>query len=205
MTETLRILTLDLLGGHPALDFINTVDWRDRADAEDCLVSYAALLAWAKRVGLLEPAEAKALAQAADAEPAAADAALAAAVALRETLYRLFGRKGAKPADLERLNHWLAEMPATARLVATKGGGGFAWAEPRAGLGLSAPILRLAHAAAELLASDRLPRVHVCGGPGCGWLFLDTSPSGRRRWCSMESCGNRAKAQRHYRKAKAAE
>ncbi|MFC3676694.1 CGNR zinc finger domain-containing protein [Ferrovibrio xuzhouensis] len=205
MTETSRILALDLLGGHPALDFINTVDWRDRADAEDCLVSYAALLAWAKRVGLLDAAEAKALAQAADAEPEAADAALSAAVDLRETLHRLLTHAG-KPAaaDLERLNHWLAEMPATARLVAAKGGG-YAWAEPRAGLGLSAPILRLAHAAAGLLASDRLPRVHVCGGPGCGWLFLDTSPSGRRRWCAMESCGNRAKAQRHYRRAKAGE
>src|SRR3546814_6532993 len=105
-----------LLGGHPALDFINTVDWRDRADAEDCLVSYAALLAWARRVGLLDAAEAKALALAADAEPEAAETALSAAVDLRETLYRLFGRKGAKPADLERLNHWLAEMPETARL-----------------------------------------------------------------------------------------
>jgi predicted RNA-binding Zn ribbon-like protein len=202
MAEAFRILSLDLLGGHPALDFINTVDWRDRADAEDCLVSYAALLAWARRVGLLDAAEAKVLARAAATEPAAAAAALAAAIGLRETLYRLLGRRGARPADLERLNHWLAEAPATARLVPAKGGG-YAWAEPRAGLGLAAPLQRLAHAAAGLLVSGRLPRVHTCAGPGCGWLFLDTSPSGRRRWCSMEGCGNRAKAQRHYRKAKA--
>lgn len=209
--QPLRILSLDLLGGHPALDFINTVDWRGRgADAEDCLDSYAALLAWAKRVALLEPAEAKALAQAAAAEPDAAAAALAAAVSLRETLYRLVMAAGTgagkKPAaDLERLNHWLAEAPATARLVPAKGGGGYAWAEPRAGLGLAAPLQRLAHAAAELLTSDRLARVHTCAGPGCGWLFIDASPSGRRRWCSMETCGNRAKAQRHYKKARTAE
>ncbi|WP_443691321.1 CGNR zinc finger domain-containing protein [Pseudomonas sp.] len=33
---------------------------------------------------------------------------------------------------------------------------------------------------------------------GCTWLFIDTSKNHRRRWCSMATCGNRAKAQRHY-------
>lgn len=205
MTGPLRILQLEPLGGHPALDFINTLDWRGRADAaEECLVSYQALLVWASRGGLLEPREAKALDGAAAAEPEAAAEALAETVALREALHRLVAAAtaGGQPAtaDLERLNHWLAATPATARLVA-RPGGGYAWAEPRAGLGLSAPIIRIAHQAAELLASDRLGRVRCCAGPGCGWLFVDASPNRGRRWCSMEGCGNRAKAKRHYRRA----
>jgi predicted RNA-binding Zn ribbon-like protein len=42
--------------------------------------------------------------------------------------------------------------------------------------------------------------VKECDGHDCGWLFLDTSKAGRRRWCSMDVCGNRAKAQRYRRR-----
>ena len=46
----------------------------------------------------------------------------------------------------------------------------------------------------DLLAGPRLDRVRRCANPECGWLFLDDSRAGKRRWCSMQSCGNRAKA-----------
>lgn len=42
-------------------------------------------------------------------------------------------------------------------------------------------------------------RLHAC--PRCGWLFVDTSRGGKRRWCSMQTCGNREKASRHKEKA----
>src|SRR5699024_10403516 len=51
--------------------------------------------------------------------------------------------------------------------------------------------------AARLLASDERTQPSICGR--CTWLFLDPSPTRRRRWCSMAICGNRAKAQRHQR------
>ena len=57
------------------------------------------------------------------------------------------------------------------------------------------PLLRVAWAAGELLTSGELDRVKACPGDECGWLFLDRS--GRRRWCSMDSCGNRAKVRAH--------
>src|SRR6266513_2507587 len=45
---------------------------------------------------------------------------------------------------------------------------------------------------------SRLKRVSRCPGRGCGWLFLNTS--GRRRWCSMSTCGSREKMRRlHHR------
>ena len=51
--------------------------------------------------------------------------------------------------------------------------------------------------AVALLADEgRLARVRRCPGPSCGWLFLDTS--GRRRWCSMTTCGSRVKMRRLY-------
>lgn len=65
-------------------------------------------------------------------------------------------------------------------------------------LPLTAHILA---SAISILADDReFSRLGVCPGSGCGWMFIDESRNGRRRWCSMEICGNRAKAKRHYAK-----
>jgi predicted RNA-binding Zn ribbon-like protein len=45
-------------------------------------------------------------------------------------------------------------------------------------------------------------RVRECANNRCLWLFLDDSKNGTRRWCSMQACGNRAKAYRHYLRQK---
>ena len=68
---------------------------------------------------------------------------------------------------------------------------------------LAAPLRPIVRSAAELLVSDQLDRVRECDGARCTWLFLDQSRNRSRRWCSMETCGNRAKARRHYRRTKA--
>jgi len=57
------------------------------------------------------------------------------------------------------------------------------------------PLRAIVHHAARLLASPDSREVRACPGVGCGWLFRD--PRGRRRWCVMAVCGNRAKAARH--------
>jgi predicted RNA-binding Zn ribbon-like protein len=56
--------------------------------------------------------------------------------------------------------------------------------------GLAAPLV-------ESVAAGETERLRICANDGCRWVFEDTSPTGRRRWCSMASCGNRAKAARH--------
>lgn len=61
-----------------------------------------------------------------------------------------------------------------------------------------APLWPVARSAGDLLVEGDPRRVRVCAGERRGWLFLDTSKSGSRRWCSMEGCGNRAKARQHY-------
>ena len=58
---------------------------------------------------------------------------------------------------------------------------------------------RVLHAAG-LLTDAELQRVRQCAGDPCGWLFYDTSRNRRRRWCTMEGCGNRAKARRYYQR-----
>lgn len=63
--------------------------------------------------------------------------------------------------------------------------------------GLLAPV---AAAAAELLATGDRSRLRRCPAEGCGRWFHDVSRNGRRRWCSMARCGNRAKVAAHYRR-----
>ncbi len=132
--------------------------------------------------------------------PARAEASLAAALALREALFRIFAATtaGAAPetADTEAFNAALRAAPDRARL--RLGPDGWGWdlppRPPAPGL-LLAPVL---WSAGDLLAGSRLPLVRQCANPQCRWLFLDDSKSGTRRWCSMSACGNRAKAHRHY-------
>ena len=61
---------------------------------------------------------------------------------------------------------------------------------------LAAPII-------HELASGRPDRFRICANETCRWTFYDASPTGRRRWCDMKTCGNRAKAARHRQRAKA--
>lgn len=58
-------------------------------------------------------------------------------------------------------------------------------------------LARLAEPLVHEIASGRPDRLRICDNDRCRWLFYDASPTGRRRWCDMASCGNRAKAARH--------
>ena len=102
--------------------------------------------------------------------------------------------------DLAVLNEALAAAPG--RRTLKRGRHGYEWdVDARSGtaLGLIAPVL---WSAGDLLTGPRLDRVRRCANLECGWLFLDDSRAGKRRWCSMSACGNRAKARRHYHKSK---
>ena len=168
------------------LDFANTRYWRGQATATETLNAPSDLAAWAKAAK----------------SPAARE--FEAALALRETLYRLFNAqaegKAAAPRDLESLNQALAHAPT--RTTLRRGRDSYSWdVDVKSGtaLALLAPVL---WSAGDLLAGPRLDRVRRCANPECGWLFLDDSRAGKRRWCSMSACGNRAKARRHYHKSK---
>ena len=122
------------------------------------------------------------------------------AIGLRETIFAALPRPrpGGAPAedDLAALNAALAQAPARQRV--RPGGWDIGAPEPSVGT-LLAPAL---WSAADLLVGHQLARVRQCANPACGWLFLDNSKSGNRRWCSMSACGNRAKAHRHYLRQK---
>jgi predicted RNA-binding Zn ribbon-like protein len=186
-----------LLGGRLCLDFANTVDPRHGDRPYDFLATYADLVRWAERAGAM-PADAP-LAPGPPGDRVTAT--LEAARTLRDQLYRVFSRIAAEaqpdPADLDALARAHARAAAHARIVPARGGLRWAWDEDLHAT--DRMLWPIARDAADLLTTGRLDRIRECpGADGCGWLFYDTSRNGRRRWCSMEGCGNRVKGRRHY-------
>lgn len=192
----------ELSGGALCLDFTNTWGDRQRPDS-DRLRSYPSLLDFASQTGLLGRREAAALLRRARSTPAGAAAALGAARRLRDALYRLFSAQArgqrVPAADLDAVN--AALQAALPHLKVERRDGRYAWGWEEGGE-LAAPLRPIVRSAAELLTGDDLARVRECDGADCTWLFLDQSRNRSRRWCSMESCGNRAKARRHYHRTR---
>jgi len=193
--------TFEFSGGELCLDFVNTLGDRPLCRSEG-LQAPGDLLRWAGEAGLVPPAE-RVGAGAALSGPAGRRV-LARAIELRERLYRVFAgiSEDRRPdaADLAALNDELVAAMRHLRLVSSDGG--FAWAWDDA---LDTPeriLWPVVRSAAELLVSEEAGLIKVCASDRCSWLFVDRSRTHRRRWCSMQSCGNRAKARRHYRRKK---
>ncbi len=60
----------------------------------------------------------------------------------------------------------------------------------------------IASSLAHFLAGGERDRLRTCANETCGWVFVDRSPTGRRRWCDMRTCGNQAKVARHRARAR---
>lgn len=178
--------------GSRALDLVNTIDWRDDPSRRvDLMPNAAALAAWAKHEGFA-PADARACRLPAHSRRAAD---------LRDTLAALFtaASRGTAlpPPALTALSKWTQDAWRHRRLASRGKATLWQW-DPRLA-GADRILFAIALEAGELLMSPQLNRVRICAGAGCGWLFLDRSKAGRRRWCTMASCGNRVKV-RSYRR-----
>jgi predicted RNA-binding Zn ribbon-like protein len=192
------------------LDFANTLAWRGSAPSES-LHGLPDLLKWCTASGSALAGTINGRATNgtdetwADRHPAEAAAIFRRAIALRETIYRIFHAvsSGNPPADADllELNRALNEAPT--RNALQRIGGAFGW-RIEGTLRATAPALLapVLWSAGDLLAAPQIERVRECANGQCLWLFLDESKNGTRRWCSMSACGNRAKAHRHYARLK---
>ena len=187
-----------LIGGHPALDFANSVEDRDTPEENNYLPSYEAVLRWAARVELLSATDAGRLAVAARRDSAAAARAWKDLMRLRRSMQTVFlalARHETPPAAaLEHINKQVRLASARRRLQLH--GDHLAWSWDRGSLELKRPQWEIVQSAAELLTSDGIGRLRNCAHEPCDWVFLDSSRGGRRRWCQMETCGNLAKLRR---------
>ena len=182
--------------------FANTRCWRGSEPAIEALKGLGDLLAWCERVQSIDARAVREFEGWARRHEKDAGRLFDEAIAARETIYALLSAAAAGGAaagrDVEALNRLLAAAPARTSLAAGRHGG--LWRLPPAAptaASLLAPIL---WSTGDLLAGGRLQRLRLCANDKCRWLFVDDSKSGTRRWCSMSSCGNRAKAHRHYLK-----
>jgi predicted RNA-binding Zn ribbon-like protein len=198
MDKLKSIADIRLLGGNASLDFVNTVDaWRDRW-GPDFLVSYDDLVVWGLRVDLIDSREAECIRKLARADPTCANQALERAKALREALRVLFladaGDRVPSKSAADELNT-VVRRAAAHRAITYQSDGFFSWHWLDADL--DSIVYRVAIAASELLTGHGSRRpVRECHGPNCGWLFLDSSRGGRRRWCSEETCGTHTRVLR---------
>jgi predicted RNA-binding Zn ribbon-like protein len=183
----------------PALALVNTLDWRLRKKPIELLKDYSELVRWARSVGALEPSEARALRKWGDEHPRAAATVLAEAIRLREAIAAiatsLTKSRSPRPAPLARIETASRAARASRVLRPTTTGAGWVWRED---LDPQRPLHVAALDAERILTSDDATKVRQCGDAECGWFFVDTSNTRKRRWCSMEACGNRNKARRFY-------
>jgi predicted RNA-binding Zn ribbon-like protein len=201
-------LPFEYLGGNSALDLVNTADWTSRGPEQDRLSDYDRLTRWAEGAGLVPAKAGAALRARAKAHPGDAESAYRSALRARAVLERLFGAiaRGEAPHDaLDDFNALLARALRPMRVVPPKKGRratGMQLGWEDLGASLDSVIWPAVWSGAELLVSDDAERIRVCGGVNCGWMYVDRSRNGLRRWCSMGTCGTREKSRRRYQRTR---
>ena len=151
--------------------------------------------AFARHEALHEPADLRRWADASrlptGLELVVTQAELTAARPLRDAIMVLAAARAHRtppnPRDLEVVNR-MAERPALTSRIAPDGTR--AWTPGGTGAQLLGTVAR---DAVDLLTGPYAHRIRECAAGNCYLLFVDTSRPGRRRWCSMEHCGNRHK------------
>lgn len=190
------------------LDFVNSDHaLRDPGDHADALDAFESYVSWLRAARVLDAERATAMLRRAHQQPTAASAALHEARRLRNVLRGLAEHGGipggrAEEAAISEINRILGRS-AGSRRVESSSDGGFVRSFVTVGdvfAGLLVPVIE---SAADALVQVELPRVHRCANPRCSRVFFDASRNGKRRWCDMASCGNRAKAARHRQKLRA--
>jgi predicted RNA-binding Zn ribbon-like protein len=167
----------ELIGGHLGLDLLNTVAWRLDAERRvDRIADPSALSSWLSATGLQQSKDPRPIATA------------------REIAYCVLQPiaigEEPEPPDVEALRKVMVDAVARAELVSVSP---LEWHADD-------PSIALALAVWRLLEDEDLSRLRQCQDDACGWLFLDRSKNGSRRWCSSADCGNRARAKRHYQR-----
>ena len=128
------------------------------------------------------------------------EADLAHAIALREALRGVIGANSGGsvyPVDLATLN----QAAATSKLRPRFGPDGRARLEPEAS-GVTGALGRIVAAAFAAMDDEDWGRLKLCSSPTCRWAYFDRSRNHSSRWCTMATCGNRAKARRFRQQRK---
>jgi predicted RNA-binding Zn ribbon-like protein len=184
-----------LQSGNRALDLLNTRQGPG-AEAPDQLRSPHDLVTWLRAAGLLVAPEADARLT-----PPGTRILLTEAHRLRDDIARLVEAKVSGEAPPSHLLFAINRVLGASRVSLSLLGesGQLTLVEREASTSLLGVLAPVARAAADLILDADPARIRRCASGACRRWFVDTSKGGRRKWCSMATCGNRAKAETHRR------
>jgi predicted RNA-binding Zn ribbon-like protein len=184
------------------LDFVNSEIGLRRTDA---LRDFETMVRWLEAAGVLDGERSASIRRRAQQQPAGAAAALVDARRVRAALRALAERgpvsERVRTEGLAEINRVLGRSAGTRR-VELRADGTFIRAFVPVGDAFAGLVIPIVESAADALILGELQRVRRCGDPRCSRVFFDNTKNGRRRWCDMATCGNRAKAARHREKLK---
>ena len=187
----------ELTGGHPALDLVNTLDWRFRESGpEELLEDYGDVVRFTEQTGLLSAADARKLLRNVPEGKAAkvVQAVREMREAAAEALYAVVDGRSPSAMAVRQLQNFFAE--AEERRELRWDGEKLQWSFPASSSLPELPLWVLSLSTAEFMMSEQMRFLRECGNAECRWLFVDTSKNHTRRWCDMKICGNRMKARR---------
>lgn len=183
------------------LAFVNTLSSRPTDAPVERLVSFEALVEWAREQHLVSAPAAERLLAEARRHPHQAASVLTRAREFREAFNALAEAieksRQPNPAALNTISDYLAAAYANGRLVPHDGG--LQWVAS-ADDALERILWEIGRAAGRLVLSPRLSKVRACAASDCGWWFVDDTKNHSRRWCDMKLCGNREKVRRFRNK-----
>jgi predicted RNA-binding Zn ribbon-like protein len=182
------------------LDFVNS---DNAARGADALQDFERFTRWLEAAQLLDVERASSMGRRAHQQPAGALAVVADARRVR-SVFRALAERGVGSHDIRaeslgEINRVLGRSAGTRRLE-VRDDGTFARAFVPVGDAFAGLLIPIVESAADALILGELARVRRCADPRCGRVFQDETKNGRRRWCDMATCGNRAKAARHRMK-----
>ncbi len=193
---------MSLVGGHPALDFLNTVKYRGQVDPQDRLETVADVVEWSRVAGLLSDAEAGKLSRPSRCS-AVTDRLLREICDFREEVRLLFETSRISGKRFRQAASHVENVIRAFRPVASISSetGGLTWRVPVRTVDHVKD--RIVESVIELLSHRSDLNIKTCCGDDCDWLFIDRSRPGRRQWCDTRVCGNIARVRRFREKRRA--
>lgn len=196
-------LVFAFVGERLWLDFVNSEGGGRGLDA---LRDFETMVAWLEAASVIDLERSLAMRRRAQQQPAGAAASLVDARRVRGALRSLAERgtlgERVRLDGLAEINRVLGRSAGTRR-VEQRADGTFTRSFVPVGDAFAGLMIPIVESAADALILGELPRVRRCADARCVRVFFDNTRNGRRRWCDMATCGNRAKAARHREKFKA--
>jgi predicted RNA-binding Zn ribbon-like protein len=171
------------------LDFINTLEFSRVAPLEH-LSSAASAADWLAERGLAHPGEVRTALD----DPARLQRLRSVRSAMREITVAAVDQRAADRGAIREVNRALRARSVLELVAAADG---ITLGHRHVGDGLDDALATLIEPVVREIASGRRDRLRICANETCRWVFFDESRTGKRRWCDMSTCGNRAKAARH--------